>query len=272
MAIKFGFRPEPLPKNDTEHAAWAASSFDHMKVKLATYSGKTSDLRQYASPRHDQMQSSTCVAQSTVKALELKRIMKYGATAHKDLSRLALYYLARELMSPQETNVDQGTIISIAADCLQRFGVCEESLWSFTDDLKTICTPPSWLSMREAYLHKITKWYRITSTGTNRVEDVITALASGFPVVYGTSVGSAWESYDSQSFPLGPPTSQSDILGGHATVLEGWDGSNFWCENSWGMTWGHDGFYQLQPEVVSSDYSSDFVVIEAGWEDLKVAA
>jgi C1A family cysteine protease len=258
-----GFRPEPLPVTDEEKANWEKYSFSvALKPQLAGYSAQASDLRPFSSPRHDQKRSSTCVAQSTIKALELKRIQKYGTAAHVDLSRLALYFLARELMSPPETSVDKGTIISLAADALRRFGVCEETLWPFTDDLSQICTSPTWSAMRRAYVHKISSWHRITETGNDRVDAVILALASGNPVVYGTKVGDNWMQYTSSSEPLGIPT---NILGGHATVLEGWNNKSFLGENSWG-TWGKNGFYEIQPEVIASDSSSDFVVIQAGFE------
>jgi C1A family cysteine protease len=172
-----GFRPEPDP--DQKH--W---SFELLKPALAAYAGKASDLRGFASPRHDQSHSGSCVAQSTIKALELKRIQKYGLLSHVDLSRLALYFLAREMMDPQETDKDDGTFVSLAADVLRRFGVCRESadpakpddkaFWPF--DLDLLFTSPGWLQMRQAYIHKIDAWYKIYSTGDDRVNDVILAL------------------------------------------------------------------------------------------------
>jgi hypothetical protein len=69
----------------------------------------------------------------------------------------------------------------------------------------------------------------------------------------------------------------SDDIGGHATVLEGWDpaGGFFWGENSWGNSWGpDDGFYKMRPEVIANKISSDFIVMTGGWESFiqKVAA
>lgn len=256
----FGFKPE----KDTEGTHWSFS-----RLKLTDQ--RASDLRKFASPRHDQGHTSSCVAQSTVKALELKRIMQHGISSHVDLSRLSVYYLARELMNPSETNNDEGTYISLAADVLRRFGVCREkpsstvdkSFWPF--DNSKINTPPSWSSMRQAYLHKISAWYKIYSKGQNRVGDVIHALASGSPVVYGTKVGDNWLKYD------GTPIENvsGSILGGHATVLVGWDpqGDFFWGENSWGKNWGpDDGFYKIRPDVISNSASEDFVVFTCGWE------
>ncbi len=222
-----------------------------------------SDLRSYASPRHNQLNSSSCVAQSVVKALELKRIQIFGKDSHVDLSRLSVYYLAREMMNPSETNRDNGTYISYAAEVLKKFGVCEEKLWPF--DLTKVFVPPDWMAMRRSYLHKIDEHYKIYSSGDDRVNDVIEALSSGCPVVFGTKIDSKWSSYNGNE-PLSIIKDKS--IGGHATVLEGWDPQKgvFYGENSWGENWGIDGFYEMRPEVISSDMSADFVVIEAGFK------
>lgn len=278
-----GFRPEP--DDDRKHPDFAA-----VRNRMTAWAPPgDSDLRPFSSPRHNQLHSGSCAAQSTVKALELKRIQKYtlenvqrlgfekalefGQSQHVDLSRLAIYYLARELMTPQETDKDEGTYISLCADVLRRFGTCREAadplkpgdtaFWPF--DLTKIFVGPGWKNMRQAYVHKIDAWHKIYSTGADRVEDVIQALAAGNPVVYGTIVGENWNSYDGT--PLGPKSGRT--LGGHATVLVGWDsiGGFFWGENSWGNGWGpDDGFYKIRPEVIQGTDSSDFVVMTGGWE------
>lgn len=261
-----GFRPEP---KETFETHW---SFEQVKPLMASYGGKPSDLRSFSGSRHNQLQTGSCVANSVTKALEIKRVMKYGMEAHVPLSRLALYYLARELMSPQETYRDKGTYVSCAADALRRFGVCREepngpddkAFWPFDESL--VMKSPSWLAMREAYLCKITSWYAIHSYGSNRIDDIITALAAGNPVSYGTQIGNEWRGYDGRV--LDAPSSS---IGGHSTCLVGWDPSGFfWGENSWGNGWGpYDGFYKISPEALSSSVSSDFIVMYAGYEPWK---
>lgn len=283
--IRFnGFRPEP----DDEHKH---PDFAVIRNRMSAWAPPgDSDLRPFSSPRHQQSHSGTCAPNAVVKGLELKRIQKYtlenvqrlgweraleyGHSKHVDLSRLALYYLARELMDPPETDKDEGTYISLCADVLRRFGVCREApdpskpgdnaYWPF--DLSKIFVSPSWLAMRQAYVHKIDAWHKIYSRGADRVDDVIQSLAAGSPVVYGTIIGENWLLYDGT--PLGPKSGRT--LGGHATLLVGWDsaGGYFWGENSWGRSWGpDDGFYKIRPEVIQSSDSSDFVVITGGWEE-----
>lgn len=279
-----GFRPEP--DNEMKHPDFSA-----LRPRMTAWAPPgDSDLRAFSSPRHNQLHSSSCAAQSIAKALELKRIQKstiemtptlgfdkaleYGKSKHVDLSRLALYYLARELMDPSETDKDTGTYISLVADVLRRFGVCREApdlskpsdtaFWPF--DLTKVFVSPTWLSMRQAYIHKINAWSKIYSTGASRVDDVIQALAAGNPIVYGTLIDDSWLNYNGT--PIG--ILSGTVRGGHATTLVGWDsaGGFFWGENSWG-NWGpDDGFYKLRPEVIQSPNASDFICMMGGWEFL----
>ncbi len=264
--VALGFRPEPA---DSFARHWDIGSVREPMLAAAG-SGRASDLRGFSLSRHDQLRTSSCVANATVKALEIKRVMQHGPAAHLDLSRLAVYFLAREMMDPSETGSDAGTYVSLAADAIRRFGVCRENqggsddkaFWPFSEE--SVNNSPPWLAMREAYLHKISAWYAIQSSGSSRVDDVITALAAGNPVVYGTKVGRQWQTYDGAILGV-----QGDIIGGHATCLVGWDpaGGFFWGENSWGNEWGpYDGFYKMSPEVVADASSSDFVVMCGGWE------
>lgn len=256
MPYKTNFRPEP---DSEKHFSFEAL----LRPQLIQVTSGDVDLRPFSSPRHNQGSTGSCVAQATIKALEIKRIQKYGRAAHVDLSRLAVYYLARELMSPPECTKDEGTFVSHAFDAVRRFGVPPETDWPW--DQTKICTPPSWRAMRSAYLSKITAFYKIKSTGQDRVKAVIECLRAGNPVVFGTACGDNWFEYKKGQV-LGLP---AKTVGGHATVLVGYQKGNFIGENSWGF-WGDNGFYLMSPSVIASSESSDFWVPMVGWEPLKV--
>jgi hypothetical protein len=219
-----------------------------------------SDLRPFSISRHDQGNTASCVAQAVVKALEIKRVMQLGKDAHVDLSRMQLWSMSREMMDPPRNRGDSGTYISFACDCLRRFGIAPEVDWPF--DMDKIAMSPSWRSMRHAYCHRITTYRRITSTGQQRVQDCIAALAAGEPVVFGTVIGSNWFDYKPGTV-LNIPT---DDVGHHATVLEGWGGAYFFDENSWSRNWGMDGYCYLDPDVIASPDSNDFWTIQRGVE------
>ncbi len=251
-----GFIPEP---DNPKH--WSFE--EKLKPLMAAGPQEDSDLRPFTSPRHNQKNSGSCVAQSVIKALEIKRIMEHGHDAHVDLSVLSVYYLARELMNPPRTNQDKGTHISLGCDVLRRFGVCTDADWPF--DLRRKNMPPSWGAMRKAFTHKIKAFYRITSTGQARCDEVIRCLQNGNPVIYGTAVGDQWFQYRKASDKL-LVCSPEDTKGRHATTLVGFKDGLFIGENSWGTRWGDDGFYYMDPSVIASGRSTDFWTIECGWE------
>lgn len=243
----YGFIPEP---DNPKHLILEGSSFGQ---KLLQSPLQNSDLRVYSGNRHQQLNTSSCVGNAVIKALEINEKIKKGT--YTDLSRLAVYFLARELMGPQHVQKDAGCYISAAMDALRRFGVCEENMWPF-DPLK-VNLPPFWSAMRKAYKHKITDFYKIEARKSDRVDQVIKALAGNKPVVFGTNIGNKWSSYNGKD-ALGIP---KETTGAHATVLLGWNGNFFIGENSWGRNWGNNGFYTMTPEYVAWDSSRDFWVM-----------
>lgn len=219
------------------------------------------DLRKFSAQRHNQGNTSSCVANATIKAVEIKRAQKNGTAPYVPLSVLDLYYGARDLMNPSETNMDSGTFISLACEVLKRFGVCRSEEFPFIDN--NLFIPPSILATRESYLNKITNCFRINSIGPDRINDVIAALCAGHPVVFGTQVGTNWFNYTADSQPLGP-TDPLEVKGGHATCLVGWVNDLFITENSWGPGFGDNGFAWLQPEVLLDPRANDFWIVQEG--------
>ncbi len=258
MNIKFGHRPDPL-------ANYPEYQLTLIKDRLPLIAGEV-DLRPFSSPRRNQGSTGSCAAQATIKALEIKRIMKYGHEKHVPLSVLDMYYGARDLMDPKETDMDNGTHLTLCCEVLKRFGVCREAMFPF--DPHQLFTPPTILATRESYLNKIVANYRIISTGEDRIQDVINNLQVGNPVVFGTRVGDNWMNYyniKSDDNPLGP-VSWEQGKGNHAICLVGWVNNRFIIENSWSTSWGDNGYGYLQPELIADDSSTDFWILCEGSE------
>ena len=258
-----GFRPEP---DNPDHWIFEDKLLPKLAMQttkeLAVQTTGDVDLRPFTSPRHNQSHTSSCVAQATCKAFEIKRIMEKGHDAHIDLSRLAVYWFARNLMIPKEVGNDDGTYISHAFDAMRRWGVPPESDWPW--HRTNICLSPSWSAMRKAYVSKIKAFYKIRSTGDERVQMVIEALRAGNPVVYGTYVNRTWGRYEKGQ--VLQPISWGDSTGRHATVILGYKDGLFIGENSWGAGWGDDGFYLMDPKAIAASGSCDFWVPQQGYE------
>lgn len=222
------------------------------------------DLRQYSLFRHDQKNSGSCCAQSVIKALEIKHVQKHGKDNFMPLSVLDLYYGARDLMDPKETNIDNGTQISLVCEVLKKFGVCKDNMWPFIET--NLFSPPPILSTRESYMNKIVDNFRIDSVGQDRVDDVILNLMVGNPVVFGTAIGNNWFNYNGDpNKPIGI-TKFEDTKGLHAICIVGYVNGKFIIENSWSNLWGDNGFGWLTPEVLADANSYDFWVVINGSE------
>lgn len=252
-----GHKPDPIknyPAFDKKELFGGASPL---------YTGGDIDLRRFSSPRHNQTTTDSCVAQSVIKALEIKRIQKYGMAKHVDLSVMDLYYGCRDRMEPKQTNKDDGTFIYLACWVLKEMGVCRESTHPFR--MENLYIPPPILATREARMNQIKTAYKIQKGGWDRVDDVIANLEMGNPVVFGTAVGNNWKYYTEDSNPL-LPTKWEDTKGNHAVCIVGYVGGKFIIENSWGTSWGDNGYAWLRPEVIADGASKDFWVICDGSE------
>ena len=67
-------------------------------------------------------------------------------------------------------------------------------------------------------------------------------LQAGNPVVYGTIVGQNWFDYTKGQVLTIPEDNQ----GGHCTCLVGYVNGKFIGENSWGKSWGEQGYMRTK--------------------------
>lgn len=236
-----GYRPDPKNKPFIEFSKTQVKS----SIRSSILDSQNIDLRPFSSPLHFQGNSNSCCANSVIKALEIKRIEKYGIQNHIDLSRADLYFGARDLMNPKETHIDEGTHISLCCDVLRKFGVCRESSHPFIP--QNIFIPPPVLATREARLNRIDGHFKITSAGNQRIDDIILNLYNKNPVVLGTQVDDSWFSYNSKSPPL---RKCKNVKGLHAICCVGFINGWFLIENSWG-NWGVSGYAFIDPAVIS---------------------
>lgn len=253
-----GWKPDPANK---KYLKFERSSLALGVSKNQYQNGDDVDLRPYSSPRHNQLSTSTCVGQSVIKSLEIKRIMKHGHDKHVDLSVLDVYWGARERMYPPQTNIDGGTYISLACDVLRKFGVCRDELHPFKTE--NVFKAPPVMASREARLNRISSHFKIKTQGNDRIDDMVFNLKAGNPIVFGTQVGTDWFRYNGGKNPLGV---EKDPKGGHAMICLGFINGIFIIENSWGFSWGEDGFAYVSPEVFTHPSTRDIWVMVDGSE------
>ena len=140
---------------------------------------------------------------------------------------------------------------------MSRYGCCEESF--FTYDVLNVNVQPPVIAFRQAIANRISAYYRIDATGDDRIVQVKQALSSGCPITFATQVSDSYRNVVDDTI-VQPPS--DNFIGGHAQVIVSWSNSKqaFKIRNSWGTTWGDNGYCWMSPEYIKADITQDLWV------------
>jgi C1A family cysteine protease len=220
------------------------------------------DLREsgFMPPIYDQGQLGSCTANAAARLVEFDEA-KQGLADVSTPSRLFIYYYERLLEGTVDE--DSGAELRDAAKVLAKRGVPDESEWPYDIDRFTI-DPPTQIDA-DAFKRRALVYQRIVP-GHGRLRS---AIASGYPVMFGFSVPESFESgamasgHDSL---LRLPEPGEKIIGGHAVCVVGYDWSKSprrcLIANSWGADWCRHGYFSMEASWFDhSELASDFWVV-----------
>jgi len=220
----------------------------------------------------NQYKAGSCAGNATADSIEVLNSIE--GKPHVELSRLFVYTLARNFMDEDldgrsDIDKDNGTYIRLCFEVLSKFGICEESLWPYDLDgwgkPENLHVLPTLKAMRRAVGHKIHSYYRITATGDDRLNEILSALRSNHPVVFGTRVTEAFTNLRTEG-PVSRPNASATV-GGHAMIIVGYlTGIGFIIKNSWGTDWGDGGFCIMTPDYLTWNVTQDIWVPTRGRE------
>jgi len=214
------------------------------------------DLRSYCTPIEDQGSLGSCTGQAIAGAIEMLNKRNNKPT---DVSRLFIYYYTRLLEGT--VNYDSGAYIRDGIKACNHYGAPLERLWPH--DIGKFRTRPSESANIDAAQRKVTLYERATD-----FDACINALSNGYSVVVGFTVYTSFMTpivYKSGIMPY-PNTRKEKILGGHAVLLVGYDNlaQRFIARNSWGTSWGANGYFYMPYDVIkNTNMSADFWVIKS---------
>lgn len=257
--VNFGWIPD-LPDFRDKLAFPGKVIVPQMAAKLPT----SVDLRE----RHtfnvmDQGYIGSCVAHAVGSAIEYAQHTRPNDPKVSDfleedrkfpVSRLFLYYEARRPIDTLEE--DSGCYIRDAMRVAYNIGVPRETGWGYREE--AFDQEPPARSYKSAPYHKITSY---KSVAVNN-DEIRLALMMSNPVVFGVSIFESF--YDERNGMVPMPTYSDEYLGGHSMLIVGYDDRTrrYTVLNSWGNTWGDDGFCYIPYDYIGNrQLGSDYWIL-----------
>lgn len=237
------------------------------------YSGVTQglpssvDLRQYVPDIEDQRAEGSCTCNAMTSALEL---MTKRAGKWEDLSRQFPYYVVREF---EKNLAGEGASMRDVLQLGSTVGFCLESEWPYLPENENV--KPSDAAYASAKTRLITHYEAVplATLGSNvgywdQIDNLKAALAEGLPVLIGMSVNQTIFDLKgplaSQNYSLRDPGTLQPYpsIGNHEVYLVGYDDAlgGFIFANSWGTTWGDNGYGLIKYGVIGGVIFEAWVV------------
>jgi len=218
------------------------------------------ELDRYVFSILDQGQSQACVGFSTGQGLRVrwgKRASTQSPVAVEQPSSAFIWWLARQTHNAEERNAP--TYIREAFKRIRAVGIAPESEcssrnldWNFADK-------PTPAAFRAAFDRKSpTAYYRIVNGDADFfVDQFKRAIASGFPIVFGTSIP---RSFFDWSGPKPYDDLDLNVEGGHAMLATSYDRDGVRGPNSWGRNWGNNGWHFFSWRFVGARFRDCWAV------------
>lgn len=262
---------EPQDARDYAFGSTATNNIDCDFEWDLTKVKRTVDLRQYVTEIEDQGRYGSCVGNAVCSSGEYT-LSKFATFV--DLSRLYVYYNARARSGSAVADV--GCSIFGALAEATKLGIANEEIWPYSSEVNT---KPDEASYSEGATRLVGRYERLGYTAydeatqsqksRNLEADIIVALDAGMPVLFGMSllkqffyIKGPLSTHASQYSPGKITINNPDYVGGHALLIVGYDldTRQFTVENSWGTSWGDNGYFNTSFETILANCFDTFVI------------
>lgn len=248
--MKFGWIPDLPDHRDRYHTT-------NLRKALPV----AVDMRPQSPPVYDQGSLGSCTAQSIAGALHFTQLESRKVTQVDTPSRLFIYYNTRVLQGT--VNEDSGATLRNTIKAVVNDGFGPEINWPYK--VSAFKTKPPKSVYTNASERKLTNpcYERVENTNLLSIKS---ALAENNPIIFGFTVYDSFLSDKVKKNGVVPMPKRSESTnGGHAMLIVGYNDltRRFTVRNSWGKSWGHDGYCYMPYEFLTNDdLANDFWVIK----------
>ncbi len=242
---KYGWHPD-LPDLRDFKMAYSPTKVKALPPKV--------DLRLEMPPIFDQGILGPCTAHATA-----AQVWHKDKTFPFEPSRLFIYYNTRVLEGTVKQ--DSGASIRNSIKSVVKWGFAKEEEWPYV--INNFRKKPPANAYKTALTEKVASYSKIAQ----RPDQIKAALADNCTVNFGFGVYESFEGGEvAKTGNMAMPGKDERMIGGHAVLIVGYDDtiSRYIVRNSWGPTWGAEGYFFMPYEYVhNSRLATDFWVVRA---------
>ncbi len=264
---------EPLPTNpdDEQSTGWFGTSENLGEIESDINFGSSGslppsvDLTQFMPPIGDQGQYGTCVAWSVGYNLKTFLEGRDRNSSTSDLARESNQFSAHDLFKAipsADKGADcNGTYFEAALDVMQSRGIARASVAPYTN-LGNCSDGPLSAWNSDAANYKIDNYRKINVEPTKvegSIVEIKKYLAAGRAVAFGAKLGGDFMGWNSSSVMTSDDVPYGGQHSYHAMIVVGYDNSKgprgaFKVANSWGTSWGDNGFIWVDYNYFVADF------------------
>lgn len=225
---------------------------------------------QYGMSIRNQEKRNTCSVFAIIGLLEFEYAHQLGQKVN-----LSVEYL--NWASNKVTGkIEDGSFFSDALKAIGEYGICEDSLFPYSENIDTEKLEPSAAALKDGKnrMKAETVWIKEWNPDTGMTEDQIQQVKTQIRADHPVAIGFQWPKREEQYQKLVngmmaiPP--REGVFDGHSVIIVGYKddisapgGGYFIFRNSHGISFGEEGYGKM-PYKYASKYANDGVTVRVG--------